>query len=137
MLKYALIFLASGMGGSLRYGLDGVIRGLLKPGSPFGTAEFPLGTLIVNVSGCLGIGFCAAAFSGPIQIRDEYRLAILIGLFGGYTTFSSFGRETVQLLNAGEWSRAGLYVLLSNGLGLFAVWLGTVAANRFLGTQSG
>ncbi len=126
MLKYTLIFLASGFGGILRYGLGGLVQNWWGP-------TFPLGTLIVNITGCLGIGFLATAFSGPLLIREEYRIAVLVGILGGYTTFSSFGRETMALIHDGEWSRAAVYVLLTNAVGLFAVWLGSTAATKLYG----
>jgi CrcB protein len=126
MLKYLLIFLGSGFGGVLRYGLGGLIQNAWGP-------TFPLGTMIVNITGCLGIGFCATAFSGALLVREEYRIAVLIGVLGGYTTFSSFGRETLALIHDGEWLRAGLYVLLTNAVGLAAVWLGSAAATKLYG----
>ena len=100
MLKYLLIFVASGFGGVLRYGLTGAVQ-------KWWGMSFPLGTLLVNVTGCFGIGFFATIFSGPWVVREEYRVAILIGIFGGYTTFSSFGYETMTLIHHREWSRAG------------------------------
>lgn len=127
MLKYSLIFLGSGFGGVLRYWLGGLIQNLYGP-------TFPLGTLVVNISGCLGIGFCATAFTGGILLRDEYKAAVLIGIFGGYTTFSSFGRETLALVDDGQWLRAAAYVLLSVAASLAAVWLGSAAATRLYGT---
>jgi CrcB protein len=126
MLKYALIFLASGLGGILRYWFGGIAQNWWGP-------AFPFGTLVVNVTGCFGIGFFAAAFSGSLLIREEFRIAILVGIFGGYTTFSSFGRETLALIHDGEWSLAGLYVLSTNAVGLFAVWLGSAIAFRIYG----
>lgn len=126
MLKLVLVFLASGFGGLLRYVLGGLIQNAWGP-------TFPLGTLIVNVTGCLGIGFFATAFSGSLLIREEYRIAILVGIFGGYTTFSSFGRETLSLIHDQQWMRAAVYVVLTNIVGLFAVWLGSTIATRIYG----
>lgn len=123
MLKYTLIFLCSGLGGVLRYGLGGLIQHWWGP-------TFSLGTLIVNITGCLGIGFFATAFAGGLPIREEYRIAVLVGIFGGYTTFSAFGRETMELLNQREVARAGLNVLLSVAVGLAAVWVGSALAAR-------
>jgi CrcB protein len=94
---------------------------------------FPLGTLLVNVSGCLGIGFLVSAFAGPWPIREELRLAILVGGFGGYTTFSALGRETWVLFQQGEWVRAGLYMALTNVLGLLAVAAGELLAAKLRG----
>lgn len=124
MLKYLLIFVGSGFGGVLRFGLGGVVQSLWGP-------TFPVGTLAVNISGCVGIGFFATVFSGTLLVREEYRLAIVVGIFGGYTTFSSFGHETMGLIQNGYWLRAGLYVVLSTGVGVSAVWLGSAVAKTF------
>jgi CrcB protein len=88
------------------------------------TGVFPLGTLLVNVTGCLAIGYLATLFAGPALVREEYRLALLVGFLGGFTTFSTFGFESFALLSDREWGLLGANVLLSNGLGLVAVWLG-------------
>ena len=88
MYKLVLIFFGSGVGGMLRYALGGWVQRLAD-------GRLPLGTLIVNLSGCLLIGFLTAAFSGRVLIREEYRVALLIGVLGGYTTFSTFGLETL------------------------------------------
>jgi CrcB protein len=127
LLKPALIFLGSGSGGLLRYWLGGVIQNWWGP-------LFPVGTLVINVSGCLAMGFLAAVWTGPVLIREEYRAAVLIGLLGGYTTFSSFGRETLALVHDGEWWRAGWYVLGSVVLSLLAVWVGAALASKLYGT---
>lgn len=121
-----LVFVGSGAGGLLRYWLGGLIQNWWGP-------TFPLGTLIVNITGCLAIGFLATAWTGPVLIREEYRTGVLIGIIGGYTTFSSFGRETMALAQDGEWLRAGGYILGSVALGLFAVWLGSVVATKLYG----
>lgn len=126
MTKLLLIFLATGLGGVLRYTIGGWVQGLTG-------ASFPSGTLVVNLLGCLAIGFLGAAFAGPILIREEFRIAILVGLLGGFTTFSTFGRETFVLAADRELLLAGLNLLLSNGLGLAAVWLGTRVAERIYG----
>ena len=66
------------------------------------------------------------AFKG--EASQPWRLFIMTGILGGYTTFSAFGRETYALLEAGEWLRAATNVVLSNVLALLAVWLGAVSA---------
>jgi CrcB protein len=63
-------------------------------------SNFPFGTLSVNLLGCLAIGFLAAIFVGPVPLREEYRLGLVVGLLGGFTTFSAFGFETFLLLSA-------------------------------------
>lgn len=124
--RQALIFIGAGSGGLCRYWLSGLVQYWWGP-------TFPLGTFIVNVSGCLVMGFLATAWSGPVLVREEYRSAILIGVLGGYTTFSSFGRETITLLHDGDFWRAGLYVAGSVLLSLLGVLLGGALANRLYG----
>lgn len=127
VIKPALIFLGAGTGGLLRYWLGGVVQNWWGP-------TFPLGTLVVNVSGCLAMGFLATVWTGPVLIRDEYRSAVLIGVLGGYTTFSTFGRETLSLVHDGEWARTAWYVLGSVALSLVGVWIGAAVASKLYGT---
>jgi CrcB protein len=127
MLRIALIFVAGGCGCLLRYGVAGWAQRL-------GNGSFPVGTLTVNVVGCVVIGFLAALFTGPVLIREEYRWAILVGLLGGFTTFSTYGYETISLARDGEFARAALNLLLSNGLGLAGAWLGTRMATAIYGS---
>jgi CrcB protein len=126
MTKLLLIFLAGGSGSLARYLVGGWVQRQ-------GTESFPLGTLIVNVLGCLLIGFLAVAFSGRILIREEYRIMITVGFIGGFTTFSTFGLETFTLLDDGQIMRAMTNVVLSVGLGLLAVWFGYRLAQSWLG----
>jgi len=93
--------------------------------------RFPLGTLSVNVLGCLLVGFLAASLGRHIPIRDELRLGILVGVLGGFTTFSTFGYETYQLAAEGDLRIAAANVCLSCGVGLAAVWLGVSLAERW------
>lgn len=129
IFKPVLVFLGSGAGGLLRYWLGGIVQNWWGP-------QFPLGTFVVNVSGCLAMGFLATAWTGPILIREEYRTAVLIGVLGGYTTFSSFSREALALARDGEWWRAGWYVGGSVILSLLAVWLGAALATKLYGASA-
>lgn len=114
-----LLFIAGGgaAGSILRYLAAGWGQRLVG-------GTFPFGTLLVNVGGCLLIGYLATLFAGPALVREEYRLALLVGFLGGFTTFSTFGLETHGLLTDGDWSLAVANLLASNALGLFAVWIG-------------
>ncbi len=125
MSKLIYIFLGAGVGGLLRYGLGGLAQQAWGSG-------FPMGTLVVNVSGCLAIGFLATAFEGPWLVREDVRMGILIGVLGGYTTFSSFGRETIQLFHDGRPATAATYVVLSNAIAIIATWIGYLTAKRLL-----
>ena len=126
MFKCALIFLGSGVGGVCRYALSGWVQRL-------GNGSFPLGTLAVNVIGCVLIGFLTGGFSGRLLMREEYRIALVVGILGGFTTFSAFGMETFALLNDGQFARATMNVAASVGAGLAAVWIGYRLAEHWLG----
>ena len=93
---------------------------------------FPFGTLTVNILGCLIFGIVYAMASPPNLIREELRLALLVGFVGAFTTFSTFGFETIGLAIDRQLIRAAVYVVTSNVLGIGAVWLGIRFANRFL-----
>lgn len=94
---------------------------------------FPAGTVVINVLGCLAIGILATLFSGPVMIRPEYRLGIIVGILGGFTTFSAFSWETNRLVADSEYWYASLNVLLSVGLGLIATWGGMKIAQAIWG----
>jgi CrcB protein len=126
MLKYALIAVGGATGSLLRYALQGVGQRMIE-------GIFPIGTLLVNVLGCFVIGFLNALFTGPWPIRADLRVGLLVGVLGGFTTFSSFGWETFSLANEGQWPRALANVLLSVVLGLAAVWAGDRLAQRWFG----
>jgi CrcB protein len=91
----------------------------------------PYGTLIVNLSGCLLLGFVMGALE-TFPLPQVLRPAVATGFIGAYTTFSTFGYETVLLIREGSLLLAAVYVLGSLTLGLAATWLGFVAA-RALG----
>ena len=115
--RLGLIFLAGGAGCVARYGLtQAAIR--------LGAWGLPTGTLIVNALGCLAIGLLAVMLAGPWSVREEYRLAILVGFLGGFTTFSTYAYETLTMAQTGQMVMAMVYFILSNALGLLAVWLG-------------
>jgi fluoride exporter len=87
-------------------------------------STFPYGTMIINVLGSLVIGFILSLVATRITLSVPWRLLIVTGLLGGFTTFSTFSYETYSLLVAGSWLAAGLNLLGSVGIGLIAVILG-------------
>lgn len=93
--------------------------------------EFPTGTLTANLLGCLIIGFLWSLFEGS-RLSHEWRLFIFTGFLGGFTTFSTFARETTQLIKVGEWKTALVYVTLSNTLGIALVFVGYFLARRLV-----
>ncbi len=126
MLKILLIALGGAAGALLRYTLVGWIQRLTD-------TVFPIGTLVINVLGCFVIGVLGAYFAGPHLVREEYRAAVLIGLLGAFTTFSTYGWETFELVNDRQFAWAGLNLLLGNGLGLAGVWLGYRITEHWVG----
>lgn len=126
MLKLLLIGLGGALGSILRFEAGGWVQRAA-------TASFPTGTLVINVTGCFAIGFLGMLLTGPMQVREEHRLAIIVGVLGGYTTFSVFGLETFNLASERQWLLAALNVVLRTALGLLAVWLGHRLAVRLFG----
>jgi len=122
-MNYLWIGLGSAIGGVARYACYGVVQWLLGP-------TFPWGTLAVNVAGCGFIGFFATLTSpeGKLLVGSTHRQFVMVGLCGGFTTFSSFSLETLNLARDGEWLRAGANVASSVAGCLVAVWLGHVVA---------
>jgi CrcB protein len=124
------IFIGSGLGGVARWGISGFIAN--KVGQ-----TFPWGTLVVNVTGSFVIGLFATV-TGP-QGRwlapATFRQFFMLGICGGYTTFSSFSLQTLNLAEDGEWFRAGANPVLSLVLCLLGVWLGHVLAMELNSTK--
>lgn len=106
-----------------RYGLQGFVQ--------VRTGAFPYGTLLINLTGCFFLGLLGQFTLNRMVISPDLRVAITVGFFGGYTTFSSFGWETAKMLEDGEWLRATTYVGTSVIVGLLLSVAGVRLANRF------
>ena len=123
MVMYFWIAVGSALGGMARYGCSGLAARL------FGET-FPLGTLIINIVGSFVIGFFAT-LTGPdgrYMVGSVARQFVMTGFCGGYTTFSSFSLQTLNLMNDGEWLRAGANIGGSVVGCLVAVWAGQLLA---------
>lgn len=126
MLKILLIMGGGGVGALFRYLLAGWGQALTN-------SSFPLGTLVVNSTGCLFFGALGAIFAGPHLIREEYRFALLVGVLGAFTTFSTFGWETFALAKEGDLRFAMLNIVLSNALALVCIWIGYRVTEKCFG----
>ncbi|HLZ92726.1 MAG TPA: fluoride efflux transporter CrcB [Candidatus Acidoferrum sp.] len=123
-MRLILIALFGAAGTLARYGLQGLVHG--RTGG-----TYPYGTLLVNLSGCFLLGLIGQLTLNRMMITPEWRVAITVGFFGGYTTFSSFGWETAKMLEDGEWLPAATYVAASMAIGLLLSVAGIRLANRF------
>jgi fluoride exporter len=123
-LRLILIAVFGAVGTLARYGLQGVVQ-VRSEGT------FPYGTLLVNLSGCFLLGLIGQFTLNRLVISPDWRVAIAVGFFGGYTTFSSFGWETAKMLEDGEWLPATTYVAASVVMGLLLSVAGIRLANRF------
>src|SRR5690242_12152949 len=115
--------LGAAIGGAVRYALSSAI------GWRFG-GRLPLGTMLVNVSGCFLIGVLATLLTERLDVHPNWRLFLVVGVLGGYTTFSSFEYETYQAMRDGERWMGLIYVVGSVAVGYFGVWLGALLAAR-------
>jgi CrcB protein len=123
-LRLLLIAVFGAIGTLTRFGLQGLVQ--VKTGG-----TFPYGTLLINLTGCFFLGLLGQLMLNRMMVSPELRIAITVGFFGGYTTFSSFGWETAKLMESGEWLRATTYVAASVVLGIFLSAAGIRLANRF------
>jgi CrcB protein len=92
--------------------------------------DWPFGTFIINISGCLVIGFFMTLVSERVVISDQWRLFFPVGFIGAYTTFSSYEYEIWRLVEVRALGRATSYIAASTIVGFVAVWLGAWAARR-------
>jgi len=123
-LRLILIAVFGAVGTLARYG----IQAWLQVRS---VGTFPYGTLLVNLSGCFLLGLIGQLTLNRLVISPDWRTAIAVGFFGGYTTFSSFGWETAKMLEDGKWLPATTYVAASVVVGLLLSIAGIRLANRF------
>jgi CrcB protein len=118
-LQQALLVGAGGFFGSiLRYTISGFVQRVLP------LSGFPSGTLVVNIVGCLGIGILSGLAESRQIISPETRLFLVIGLLGGFTTFSTFAYEGFEMLRDGELAKMIANVTAQVVVGCCAVWLG-------------
>jgi fluoride exporter len=121
--RYLVVLAGAGLGGLARYTLGTWI--MARSGG-----RFPLGTFLINISGAFLIGLLMTILTERMQPHPNWRLFLVVGCLGGYTTFSSFEYETLQAVRDGERWMGLLYLAGSVLFGYAAVWLGAVLAAR-------
>ena len=122
-MRLTLIAIFGAVGTLARYGLQGLVQ--IRVAS-----TFPYGTLLINLTGCFLLGVIGQFTLNRMVLSPDWRVAIAVGFFGGYTTFSSFGWETAKMLEDGEWARATAYVAASVVAGLLLSVGGIRLANQ-------
>ena len=123
-MRIFLLIVFGSVGTLARYALQGLVQ--------FHTeSTFPTGTLVVNLLGCFFLGGIGQFGLDHLAIPPDWRVAITVGFFGAFTTFSTFSWETVHLFEDGEWLRAGAYVIASVMGGLLLVRAGVRLAKWF------
>lgn len=125
--SYLVVMAGGALGSAARLWMSGALA------ARFGET-FPVGTLTVNALGCLVIGLFTALTSpeGPFLVSPLVRQFVSIGVLGGFTTFSSFGLQTMTLFADGEWFYASLYVVLSVVVCLAFVWIGILLGSHLI-----
>jgi len=123
------VALGSAVGGVARLAIASLVQQRAGP-------NFPVGTLVVNISGSFVLGLILRYALGTQAISPEVRALLTTGFCGGYTTFSTFTYDTMLLLEDGQTSRAGFYVLLSVTLSLVGAWLGILGGRALLAMRS-
>lgn len=122
MLKIAIIGLGGCIGAILRYLVAGGVHSLVN------MASFPIGTMVVNIAGCLLIGLGGGLMEGRQLFSPELRAFLFVGILGSFTTFSTFGLETFNLIKQGQWLASFGNIGISLALGLTAVLAGHMIA---------
>jgi fluoride exporter len=119
--KYLLIALGGALGSILRYWVGSTVSGRMG-------IRFPYGTLLVNLTACLIIGFTLTYLGKRADLNPAWRYLIPVGFIGAYSTFSTYEWETLSTLRSGAFFLAGFYAIGSLILGLAATWCGTALA---------
>lgn len=124
--SYVWVAIGSALGGVARYWLTAFVAILLGP-------QFPWGTILINIIGSFIIGFFGTVTAHRWPVSFELRAFVMVGLCGGFTTFSAFSLQTLELARFGRWLEASGNVVLSVVLCLVAVWIGHALADLMSG----
>ena len=126
MHAWIAVAIGGALGSVARHGVNRIVH------QEWPSLRFPLATAIVNIVGCCVIGVLAGLVAaGRLPMRTNWREFIFVGILGGFTTFSTFGLDTITLVRSGDTSQAVLNTLLQVVCGLAAVYFGLVVVERF------
>ncbi len=125
MTKYLVIALGGAIGSTTRFLVGNLISSYIK-------SNYPWGTFFINISGSFIIGFFLVLITERVPMDQHWRLAIIVGFTGAYTTFSTFEYEILYLLEKGKIMDALLYITTSLITGLLAVWAGALLARQVI-----
>ncbi len=123
MKQVLLVFIGGGLGSAARYGLSGAVHRTLG-------SQFPYGTMTVNVIGCFLIGLLLSLSTDRSVIGPDLRLFLALGFLGGFTTFSSFSYETIQLFRDGQNFNALANVFSTTLICLSGTWIGSIVGKQ-------
>ncbi len=123
MDRYLAVMIGAALGGLARYVIGAAVMQKFA-------GRFPLGTLVVNVTGCFLIGMAMTLLTERFAPHQNWRLFLVTGVLGGYTTFSSFAWETFQAVDGGAALMGLANAVLSVSLGYVAVWIGVILARK-------
>jgi fluoride exporter len=122
------VALGSAVGGASRFALSTFVQ-------QRASSAFPFGTLVVNITGSLILGFVLRYALASPSVSAEMRALLTTGFCGGYTTFSTFSYESIALIEDGDYRRAAIYIVLSVVVSLIATFLGIAAAGQLLAAR--
>src|ERR1035441_771991 len=120
--KYLMIAVGGALGSVARYWVGSTISGRMG-------ARFPYGTMVINMTACVIIGFTLTYFGKRADLNPAWRFLVLIGFIGSYSTFSTYEWETLSTMRSGAFLLAAIYAVGSLVLGLAATWCGTALAD--------
>jgi len=126
MLNLFILGVGGFLGAVSRYLVSGYVQDLFK------TANFPYGTMVVNILGCFILGLLTQIIGAKELIDPQTRLFLMVGFIGAFTTFSTFSVESVNLFQSGQNLIAVLYLIGSNLLGIIFVFVGQAAASQIV-----
>lgn len=124
MLNFVVVFVGGGIGAAIRYWMDGAVQ-------RWTGSTFPYGTFVINSLGCLMIGILMTTLEERFLVNPSLRIFLTIGILGGFTTFSTFSYETIEMMRSAEYYFAAVNVSLTVFTCLAATYVGTIIGKVF------